>query len=83
MSIDYTKLDAAILNKIGGPPKQFYLINVRDVAEECERISNEIGKSRSCFGVPPFRILERRLQALRKAGKIQSTSKGWIRAEAA
>ncbi|PXK88206.1 hypothetical protein DMS21_10015 [Klebsiella variicola] len=28
----------------------------------------------------PFRILDRRLQALRKSGKIRSTSKGWVRA---
>jgi hypothetical protein len=79
MNTDYAKLDAAILNKIGAAPKQFALINVRDVAEECKRISKEIGTSRSHYGVEPFRILDRRLQALRKSGKILSTGKGWIR----
>lgn len=68
----YEKLDTAILAKIGNEPKRFFLINVRDVAEECERIAKEEGARDA------FRICDRRLQALRKAGKIRSTSKGWV-----
>lgn len=71
----YENLDKAIMNKMGGHPQMFGAINVRDVREECESIaSTEPGKAE------PFRILDRRLQALRKAGKIRSTTKGWMRA---
>lgn len=67
----YENLDRAIMNKMGGHPQTFGAINVR---EECERIANaEPGK------VDAFRVLDRRLQALRKAGKIKSTTKGWVR----
>jgi hypothetical protein len=70
----YENLDKAILNKMGGHPQMFIAINVRDVRAECERIATaEAGK------VEAFRILDRRLQALRKAGKIKSTPKGWLR----
>jgi hypothetical protein len=73
----YENLDKAIMNKMGGHPQMFVAINVRDVREECERIaSTEPGKTE------PFRILDRRLQALRKAGKIRSTTKGWMRVTA-
>ena len=80
MSEKYEKLDALILNSIGAHPKAFSAINLGAVEQECVRISKEEGKIRSPFGVSPFRICDRRLQALRKAGKIRSTTKGWIRA---
>ncbi|MYM92637.1 hypothetical protein [Duganella vulcania] len=70
----YENLDKAIMNKMGGHPQMCSAINVRDVRAECERIAAaEAGKAEA------FRILDRRLQALRKAGKIKSTSKGWLR----
>ncbi|MCP6327293.1 hypothetical protein NL460_13985 [Klebsiella pneumoniae] len=70
----YELLDSKILNKIGGHPTPFSSLYVRDAAEECVRIAKDENKPE------PFRILDRRLQALRKAGKIRSTSKGWVRA---
>jgi hypothetical protein len=73
----YENLDKAILNKMGGHPQMFGAINVRDVREECERIAS--GDPKKAEG---FRILDRRLQALRKAGKIKFTKKGWLRASA-
>lgn len=76
-STKYEALDKAIMNKMGGHPQMFGAINVRDVREECERIASaEAGKAEA------FRILDRRLQALRKAGKIKSTTKGWVNAGA-
>jgi hypothetical protein len=70
----YETLDKAIMGKMGGHAQAFSAIYVRDVRDECERIAvAEPAK------VEPFRILDRRLQALRKAGKIRSTSKGWVR----
>lgn len=69
----YELLDSKIMNKIGGHPVPFSSLYVRDVVEECKKIAVEENKPE------PFRILDRRLQALRKAGKIRSTSKGWVR----
>lgn len=69
----YELLDLKIMNKIGEQPTLFSSVYVRDVAEECKKIAAEENKPE------PFRILDRRLQALRKAGQIRSTSKGWVR----
>ncbi|WP_410779814.1 hypothetical protein [Klebsiella quasipneumoniae] len=65
----YNELDSKILNKIGEYPAPFSSLYVKDVAEECIRIAKEENKPE------PFRILDRRLQALRKAGVIRSTTK--------
>ncbi|UIZ74555.1 hypothetical protein HRV96_15350 [Raoultella ornithinolytica] len=70
----YELLDSKIMNKIGGNPTPFFSLFVRDVADECAKIAADEGG-----GKEPFRILDRRLQALRKAGKIRSTTKGWVR----
>ena len=70
----YSKLDNAIRNKIGGSPVPFAQIFVRDVRDECDSIALEEGNPVA------FRILDRRLQALRKAGVIKSIKgKGWIK----
>ncbi|HBV6414240.1 TPA: hypothetical protein MD306_002645 [Klebsiella variicola] len=70
----YELLDSKIMSKIDVHPTPFSSLYVRDVAEECVCIAKDENKPE------PFRILDRRLQALRKAGKIRSTSKGWVRA---
>lgn len=70
----YELLDSKIMSKIDAYPTPFSSLYVRDVAEECVSIAKDENKPE------PFRILDRRLQALRKAGKIRSTSKGWVRA---
>lgn len=72
----YKILDEAIMKKIGGHPQMFVEIFVRDVREECHRIAD-------ATGCQAYRILDRRLQALRKAGKIRFISKGWIRVPSA
>lgn len=74
----YEKLDAAILASLGSEPKMFSAIDVGFVSAECARIANEQAPALSRWSVQPFRVLDRRLQALRKAGKIKSTSKGWV-----
>lgn len=69
----YEVLDKAIMAKMGGHPQTFSAILVRDVRQECERIAlAEPGE------VLPYRILDRRLQALRRAEKVRFTSKGWV-----
>ena len=69
----YELLDSKIMSKIDAHPMPFSSLYVMDVAEECSRIAKDENKPE------PFRILDRRLQALRKSGKIRSTSKGWVR----
>ncbi|MDN7412625.1 hypothetical protein QZM42_29300 [Burkholderia vietnamiensis] len=77
----YEKLDALIVGAIDESPKSFtYLRGCRALMAECERHAKEAGTKRSRYGVDDWRVLERRLQALRKTGKIRSTSKGWVRA---
>ncbi|HHC0746911.1 TPA: hypothetical protein ACN7TL_003974 [Klebsiella pneumoniae] len=72
----YLELDKKIMVKIGDNPVPFSLLFVRDsdIANECEKIANEEGKTKE-----PYRILDRRLQTLRKAGVIRSTPKGWVK----
>jgi hypothetical protein len=77
----YEKLDALIVVQIDDTPKSFtYLLGCRALMAECERHAKEAGTKRSRYGVDDWRVLERRLQALRKDGKIRSTTKGWVRA---
>lgn len=70
----YSKLDKFIIDEIGNSPVPFSLLFIRDsdIANECEKIAHAEGKE-------PYRVLDRRLQALRKAGSIRSTTKGWVR----
>lgn len=72
----YKELDRLILNKIGGQPAPFAQIFTRDVAQECRNIAEIEGK----HVLDAFRILDRRLQALRKLGVIRNvTGKGWVK----
>lgn len=68
---DYTELDKAILSKIANGPVTFPLIvNAVDLQT----------RPFVSFTSPGWRIVERRLQALRKAGKIkyQRKPEGWV-----
>lgn len=79
----YEKLDAMIVAQIDDTPRSFtYLRGCRALMAECERHAKEAGTKRSRYGVDDWRVLDRRLQVLRKAGKIKATGKGWVRAEA-
>lgn len=77
----YEKLDAMIVAQIDDAPRSFtHLRGCRALMAECERHAKEAGTKRSPYGVDNWRVLDRRLQALRKAGKIKATGKGWVRA---
>jgi hypothetical protein len=76
----YDKIDALILATISDRPKGFSEIFVSTLQDECKRIAAEQPK-RSPFEPVPYRILDRRLQALRKAGSIKFTGKGWVRSD--
>lgn len=69
----YEKLDQMILNKVKwDTPTAFMYIFVRDVSEESERLATHKHEG--------FRVLDRRLQALKKRGLIRAIrGKGWVR----
>jgi hypothetical protein len=78
MATDYKALDALILGAISEEPKLFAgLCEHMEIFATCKVIAEEAGTKRSPFGVEPRRVLDRRLQALRKAGTIRSTPTGW------
>ncbi len=74
MATKYDELDALILSRIGNTPKTFSDLFGGAITAECDKISEK------GYGlVEAFRILDRRLQALRKKGLIASTGKGWVK----
>ncbi|MBJ9731104.1 MULTISPECIES: hypothetical protein [Burkholderia] len=76
----YEKLDALILASIDEFPKKFAAVNTGAVREESERLAREECRPNTFGEVVGWRIVDRRLQAVRKTGTIRSTSKGWVRA---
>ncbi|MBB5411890.1 hypothetical protein HDG34_005856 [Paraburkholderia sp. HC6.4b] len=74
----YEKLDVMILEALDEQARGFNEIIMGAVGDECVRLSDERKAATSTYK-QPFRFLDARLQALRKAGKIASTGKGWIR----
>ncbi|RRA01873.1 hypothetical protein [Burkholderia cepacia] len=75
----FQKLDALILASIDDTPKKFAAVNTGAVREESERLAREECRPTTFGDVVSWRIVDRRLQAVRKTGKIRSTSKGWVR----
>ncbi|KVT03376.1 hypothetical protein WT24_27080 [Burkholderia sp. MSMB1078WGS] len=76
----YHKLDTLIVASIEDTPKKFSAVNTGAVREESERLAREECRPTTFGDVVGWRIVDRRLQAVRKSGKIRSTSKGWVRA---
>ncbi|KGV80209.1 hypothetical protein X887_5690 [Burkholderia pseudomallei MSHR4375] len=76
----YKKLDDLIVASIDDTPKKFAAINTGAVREESERLAREECRPTTFGEVAGWRIVDRRLQAVRKTGQIRSTSKGWVRA---
>ena len=77
MKIDYTKLDAAILNRVASRKQGYTMAALRysiDVEKELRDVHKQnVGSTKSLF-----LYLGSRLQVLRKAGKIAyDTKKGW------
>ncbi|MBR8135107.1 hypothetical protein [Burkholderia cenocepacia] len=76
----YHELDALILATIDDNPKRFNEIEAGSVRAESVRLAKEETLARTRGDPVAWRIVDRRLQVLRKAGKICSTSTGWVRA---
>lgn len=72
--IDDTELDAAILERLADGPLPFHALMARRVSE----IANSLAKPDRHGATTGWRVIDRRLQALRKAGKITHDRKtGW------
>ena len=73
MKHDYTELDAAILARLGEGRATFTQLQGGKV----QRAADEFGTG--LHGMPAWRFIDRRLQALRKAGLItyQRKPEGW------
>ncbi|HBQ3005867.1 hypothetical protein [Klebsiella pneumoniae] len=71
----YVNLDIAIMSKLSETPSPFSCLFSGDVGAECVGIAKDEGDKKE-----PFRILDRRLQALRKLGVIAHVKgKGWVK----
>ena len=86
MKHDYTKLDSLMLARIAiQPPVKFtVLCHNRAVSAESARIADEGNAGKPArLHTPQWRIVDRRLQALRKAGRIayQRKPEGWLPAD--
>ena len=79
MKHDYTKLDAGILSELtADTPKTFtQLCGSRSSANLA---ANVLTRPDALRGTPSWRLIDRRLQALRKAGLIryQRKPEGWV-----
>ncbi|HEM7843230.1 hypothetical protein L0Z02_29695 (plasmid) [Burkholderia multivorans] len=71
MSTTYSSLDAMILVSIESGRSTFGAMYVGDVARECKRLGESLGVRED------FRVLDRRIQALRRAGRIMYQDGRW------
>ena len=69
--MSYDELDAAIVARITAGATSLGGIDSGDVRRLCADIAREIGRE-------SFRVLDGRLQALRKAGRIVYKRGGWV-----
>ena len=72
MAHDYTKLDSAILANVADGPVDFTALSI-----SVSGLSDALAASDQ---TPGWRIVDRRLQALRKAGRIRyrRNPHGWV-----
>ncbi|KVG86064.1 hypothetical protein WJ47_12430 [Burkholderia ubonensis] len=71
MSTTYSTLDAMILASIEAGRSTFGAMYAADVARECKRLGESLGVRED------FRVLDRRIQALRRAGRIMYQDGRW------
>ena len=76
--IDYTQLDAAILDRLANGPRALIHLSGGTVSKEAWRLSLEDSPVVG-FKKPAFRFIDGRLQALRKKGLIAYDYRdGWM-----
>lgn len=71
----YDEIDNAIMVEMDASPVSFNQLHSRNVFILCAEYAKTENRNNT-----DWRILDRRLQALRKAGKITFTGKGWVKA---
>lgn len=84
MKHDYTEFDAAILKRLAHGPATFNRLHrFPEIDAMSARFAAEDNKNRSTWNkLDPWRVVDRRLQALRKAGKIKPhRTQGWSLAD--
>lgn len=80
----HNKLDHLIVEAIKSGASKFDIIYAGAVKEEAVRLHLEDRKVRGPSAKPLFRIIDSRLQALRKRGLIEyGKGRGWIAKDAA
>ncbi|WP_321967023.1 hypothetical protein [Burkholderia cepacia] len=65
----YAKLDALVLSALGATPISFATLMSGEIKLECE-----VHAVRDAF-----RVLDRRLQALKKLNQVRFDGKGWVK----
>lgn len=71
MKTDYTRFDEQLLSLIQSGVDKMSMLETRSVLRDLAKPHQDGGRT------PAFRVIDRRLQALRKAGKIRFNGKGW------
>lgn len=75
----YDKIDLLIVEAVKGGSSKFDAINAGAVKDEAMRLHHEDWKVRGCSAKSVFRIIDSRLQALRKSGLIvHRKGQGWV-----
>lgn len=67
---DYTEFDAALMAHIASGKNQAGIL-------ECQGDIRRLAEPHQGQSAPVFRVVDRRLQALRHAGKIRFNGKNW------
>lgn len=65
----YAKLDALVLSALGANPISFATLMSGEIKLECEAHAVR----------DAFRVLDRRLQALKKLNQVRFDGKGWVK----
>lgn len=77
MTTDYTEVDAAILAATRKTPGADFTVISRMADKPAQKVADS-----APVALHSFRVIDRRLQALRKAGRISySRSGGWVLVE--
>lgn len=80
MKPDYTQIDADILAAIRQAPRQFAYFNTRgsNILNQAQLLAEARLTDRWGNATPGWRVIDQRLQALRRRGLIQYVrTKGW------
>ncbi len=79
MKHDYAKLDAAILSELTATTPNGFAQLCGNLSA-ANREANVLSGPDAFHGTPSWRLIDRRLQALRKAGRIryQRKPEGWV-----